>query len=104
MSGAIFCEYLCIVRFIKMFLKQSFWNVIFQIICPVVMMGLYYFTNLFFNMGVFRIYTIFGFVLGFFLYNITFYKILDKLHKTIYNKLTKLSSIKYTKLGKFILK
>ena len=104
MIGAVFKEYLCIVKFLKMFLRSKIWDIIFQVLLPVVLIGLFFITNLVLNMGEIRLYTILAFMLGYVLYSLTFYKILDNLHKTIYNKLTKLGGIKYTKLGRFLLK
>ncbi len=102
--GAIYSYYLCLVKFVKMFFKNRIINVLFQIINVVVLFGLFYTVNLYLNMGQIRFYTYMGFLLGFGLYKITFYKILDNLHKLFYNKLTRLRGIKYTKLGNFILK
>lgn len=102
--GAVFAEYLCLVNFVKLFLKHKMFKIIFQILDPFVAISLFYVTNLLINMGQFRLFTILAFVFGFLLYKITFYKMLDNLHKLIYNKLTKLKALKYTKLGKFMLK
>lgn len=102
--GAFYSYFLCLVKFVKMFLKNRIINVLFQIINVVVLFVLFYVLNLYLNMGQIRLYTYIGFLLGFGLYKITFYKILDNLHKLFYNKLTRLSGIKYTKLGTFILK
>lgn len=102
--GAMFCEYLCIVKFIKMFLKHKVFDIFLQIVSPIVLVSLFFFTNLNVNMGTIRIYTFIAFIIGFMLYKLTFYKILDSFHKLIYNKLTKLKSLKYTKIGKIITK
>lgn len=104
MIGALFKEYLCIVKFSRMFLKSRIWDIIFQILTPIVLVGLYSTTNLLINMGEFRLYTMLAFILGYFLYGMTFYKLLDKLHKVIYNKLTIGNGIKYTKFCRFVLK
>ena len=101
--GAMYREYICIEQLIKMFLKDRF-TVVYQILNPIVLGSLFFIINLYINLGQFRLYTIFAFVLGYLLYSVTFCKILDNLHKVIYNKLTMISGIKYTKLGKFILK
>ena len=87
-----------------MFFKGKVFGILLQIIYPVVFIMGYYFTNLLVCMGQFRTYTIIGVLFGYLLCYITFYKLLDKLHKFIYNKLTLDNGIKYTKLGKFILK
>lgn len=102
--GAVYAEYLCVTRFIKMFLKGRVIDIVFQILNPIILIALFYVTNLYMNMGQFRLYFVLAFVFGFLLYKITFYKMLDKLHKLIYNKLTKLKALKYTKVGKFLLK
>ena len=102
-AGAIYCEYICLVKFIKMFIKNKL-LIMFQVINPVVLVSLFFMLNLYINLGQFRLYTIFAFIFGYVLYSVTFCKILDKLHKVIYNKLTMINGIKYTKLGKFILK
>ena len=103
-GGAVYREYICIVRFIKMFVKSKWINVIFQVLSPVILLSLYFTLNLYINYGMFRLYTILAFAFGYALYSVTFGKILDNLHKRIYNKLTMIGGIKYTKLGKFILK
>lgn len=87
-----------------MFLKNRIIFITFQILNVVLWFILFYTINLYLNMGQIRLYTYLGFLFGFGLYRITFYKILDNLHKLFYNKLTKLRAIKYTKLGSFILK
>lgn len=102
--GAVFCWYMCFIQFLKMFFKGKIFNFLCQITYPVVIFGLYYIAKLVLCMGKFRLYTVIAYIFGFILYYITFYKILDKLHKIIYNKLTDVNGIKYTKLGRFILK
>ena len=102
-AGAIYREYICLVKFIKMFIKNKL-LIIFQVINPVVLVSLFFMLNLYINFGQFRLFTILAFIFGYVLYSVTFCKILDNLHKVIYNKLTMIDGIKYTKLGKFILK
>ena len=104
MVGAVFKEYLCIVNFLKLIFRSKICDIIFQVLLPIVLIGLFFITNLILNMGEMRLYTILAFMFGYVLYGLTFYKILDNLHKTIYNKLTKIGGIKYTKLGRFLLK
>lgn len=103
-GGAVYREYICLVHFIKMFVKSKWTKVLFQVLSPIILIGFYFVLNLYINFGEIRLYTILAFLLGYALYSVTFCKILDNLHKTIYNKLTMVGGIKYTKLGKFILK
>lgn len=102
--GAIYAEYVCLVNFFKMFFKHKVIEILFQIFNPAVMVFLFFMTNLLLNMGTIRIYTFFGFYFGYLLYKTTFYKILDSFHKLIYNKFTKLKSLRYTRIGKIITK
>ena len=102
-GGAIFREYICISEFIKLILGQKV-NVVFQILNPIILIGVFFILNLYINFGMVRLYTFVAFAVGYVLYGVTFCKMLENLHKVIYNKLTMIGGIKYTKLGRFILK
>lgn len=103
-AGATFAEIRCVINALKLVLKSKVWDILFQIIYPIIAIGLYTILNVIINFGQFRLYTLIAYLIGFALFSITFYKILDKMHKLIYNKLTMNNGIKYTKLGRFLLK
>ena len=47
MVGAVFKEYLCIVNFLKMIFRSKICDIIFQVLLPIVLIGLFFITNLF---------------------------------------------------------